>query len=206
MMRLSRRSTLLVGERERRLDDRLLAQLLDLERRAKRDAAEHEHRDDDGRDERKVRCRSAFRSPPATGALPLAHGSNVTRGSMRSGSSTTPRVARNSANCSPMYVSAWPSPSLKEPAVTGIGQLEKPEESPPLFDGRASQRLGTTSSKAQRPGWCAGSAVRVGDDHGAPLAHGLGDERVFFAGANVKRLWPPLPDARTTTNSRASMS
>ena len=60
---------LFVGERERGFDDRLLTKLFDLKRRAKSDAAEHEHADHDGRHPKGSEQPPAFGEPSVVAEL-----------------------------------------------------------------------------------------------------------------------------------------
>ncbi len=104
---------LFTGQPQSGLEDRLLAKTLDLKRGPKREVSE----DSDGHQ---------YCGQQHEAREPLAHArhfrlsgrwaSMVGRQRMtliRSGSVTTPRVATNSANCSAMYVSAFPSDSVK---------------------------------------------------------------------------------------------
>jgi hypothetical protein len=91
---------LFVGEQERRLDDGLFAELLELEARPKHDAGEHQHRDDDRRQQQK---REQAGTPRAVGhAQTIAEAPRgLTRGAARRpgrarsvGSTAAPRAAR----------------------------------------------------------------------------------------------------------------
>ncbi len=123
---------LLVGEAEGGLEDRLLPQALDLERRAEREVRE----DPDGDEHRRAAARSSASlsrsSDPAMSprviSSPALLASGSWRALMRSGSVTMPCAATNSANCSAMYVSGVALGLGEGLAVERVEELDRAEE------------------------------------------------------------------------------